>query len=192
MADADDQAGEGGAGPPVSLAVSFITVRDRSARAARGASGLISIGSNPRRRHDPRPRKRVTCASSSSNDVLGGRVSGAAFATRGPAQPRSRARVTVWVTARRTMTGQTGTPMDARPAWAGSPPSPWSGWHGSGQPVCPLCAPDLRRPGSPCIVCNSLDADGRVLQLQEEPSQRGGQRAPPSAQGWTDKHRPPV
>jgi hypothetical protein len=88
----------------------------------------------------------VTCASSSSNDVLGGRVSGAAFTTRGSAQPRSRARVTVWVTARRTMTGQTGTPMDARPAWAGSPPSPWSGWHGSGQPVCPLCARELRPP----------------------------------------------
>jgi hypothetical protein len=46
--------------------------------------------------------------------------------------------------------------------------------------VCPLCAPGLRRPGSMCIVCNSLDASGQLLQPQEEPSQREGQGFKPA------------
>jgi hypothetical protein len=98
----------------------------------------------------------VTCASSSSNDVLSGRVSGAAFATRGSAEPRSRARVAVWVTARRTMTGQTGTPMDGRLSAVALVRMAWK----RSTRVPPVCS-RLRRPGSPCIVCNSLDAGGR-------------------------------
>jgi hypothetical protein len=49
-----------------------------------------------------------------------------------------------------------------------------SGGHGM-EAVCPLCAPNLRHTGSLCIVSNSPDAGGRLLQPQEEPSQREGQ-----------------
>jgi hypothetical protein len=41
--------------------------------------------------------------------------------------------------------------------------------------VCPLCGPDLRRPTSQRIACNGLNAGGRPVRPQEEPSQREGQ-----------------